>query len=149
MSEIEELYQEIMMEHNRQPRNFREPEGANRRAEGFNPFCGDTVTLYLRIEDATVTDVGFQGSGCAISKASASMLTESVMGKSTSEADRIFEAFRHMLTDDPNDRDSEILGDLEVLSGVSQFPTRIKCATLAWHALHSALEGSEETVKTE
>ena len=149
MSDLEELYQEIVMEHNRQPRNFREPAGANRRANGFNPFCGDIVTLFLKIDDDTISDVGFQGSGCAISKASASMLTESVKGRSTPEATRIFEAFRRMLTDGSNDLDSEVLGDLEVLSGVSEFPTRVKCATLAWHAMHSALEGREETVKTE
>ena len=149
MSDLEELYQEIVMEHNRQPRNFREPAGANRRANGFNPFCGDMVTLFLKVDDDTIADVGFLGSGCAISKASASMLTESVKGRSTPEAVGIFEAFHRMLTDGSDDVDSEVLGDLEVLSGVSEFPTRIKCATLAWHALRSALEGSEDTVKTE
>ena len=149
MSELEELYQEIVMEHNRQPRNFREPAGANRRANGFNPFCGDMVTLFLEIDDDRIADVGFQGSGCAISKASASMLTESVKGKSTPEAAGIFDAFHRLLTDGASDRDTDVLGDLEVLAGVSAFPTRVKCATLAWHALRSALEGREETVKTE
>lgn len=149
MSELEELYQEIVMEHNRQPRNFREPAGANRRANGFNPFCGDMVTLFLEVDDDMIADVGFQGSGCAISKASASMLTESVKGRSTPEAAHLFDAFHRMLTDGPDDRDAEALGDLEVLAGVSSFPTRVKCATLPWHALRSALEGSEETVKTE
>ena len=149
MSELEELYQEIVMEHNRQPRNFREPAGANRRANGFNPFCGDMVTLFLEVDDDMIADVGFQGSGCAISKASASMLTESVKGKSTPEATEIFDAFHRLLTDGASDRDADVLGDLEVLAGVSAFPTRVKCATLSWHALRSALEGSEETVKTE
>ena len=149
MSELEELYQEIVMEHNRQPRNFREPAGANRRANGFNPFCGDMVTLFLEVDGDRIADVGFQGSGCAISKASASMLTESVKGKSTPEATGIFDAFHRLLTDGASDGDADVLGDLEVLSGVSAFPTRVKCATLAWHALRSALEGREETVKTE
>ena len=149
MSELEELYQEIVMEHNRQPRNFREPAGANRRANGFNPFCGDMVTLFLEVDGDRIADVGFQGSGCAISKASASMLTESVKGKSTREAVGIFDAFHRLLTDGASDGDADVLGDLEVLSGVSAFPTRVKCATLSWHALRSALEGREETVKTE
>ena len=150
MSELEELYQEIVMEHNRRPRNFREPAGANRRANGFNPFCGDMVTLFLEIDDDTIADVGFQGSGCAISKASASMLTESVKGASVAEAAGIFDAFHRMLTDGgASDGDADVLGDLEVLSGVSAFPTRVKCAVLSWHALRSALEGRDETVKTE
>ena len=149
MSELEELYQEIVMDHNRRPRNFQPLDVANRKADGFNPFCGDTLTLYLQVEDDTITDVGFEGSGCAISKASASMMTESIKGKSMSEAERIFDAFHQMLTHETDERDSKVLGDLELLSGVSEFPTRIKCATLAWHTMRSALEESDETVKTE
>ena len=150
MSDLEELYQEIVMEHNRKPRNFRVPEGANRSAEGFNPFCGDTVTLHLTVADDRISDVGFQGSGCAISRASASMLTDSIKGKPREEAEKIFEAFLQMLTSPLESKvDSELLGDLEVLAGVSQFPVRVKCATLAWHTLEGALEGQEDTVSTE
>ena len=138
------------MDHNWKPRNFRELQDANRFANGFNPFCGDTVDVYLRIEDNVVTDVGFQGSGCAISRASASMMTEAVKGKTTAEAEAVFEEFRRMLTRGPEDEDLDYdsLGDLDVLSGVSQFPTRIKCATLSWHAMKAALTG-EDNVSTE
>ena len=140
------------MEHNLKPRNFRRLEDGNRSSDGFNPFCGDTVTLYLRMDGDSVGDVGFQGSGCAISRASASMMTESIKGKSTEEAERIFEAFHKMLTRAPGDEpdlEDDDLGDLEVLSGVSKFPTRVKCATLSWHTLRAALEDKEGTVKTE
>ena len=152
MSELEELYQEVIMEHNRRPRNFRELKDSNRSAEGFNPFCGDTITLYLKLEGERITDMGFQGSGCAISRASASLMTETVKGKSTEEIQRIFNAFHNMLTrGDTIEMESEddVLGDLEALAGVSEFPTRVKCATLSWHALQAALKGQEETVKTE
>ena len=152
MSELEELYQEVIMEHNRRPRNFQEPKDSNRSAEGFNPFCGDAITVYLKLEGERITDMGFQGSGCAISRASASLMTETVMGKSTEETQRIFDAFHNMLTrGDTIEMESEddLLGDLEALAGVSEFPTRVKCATLSWHALQAALKGREETVKTE
>jgi nitrogen fixation NifU-like protein len=151
MSELQELYQEVVMEHNWKPRNFRKLEGADRTAEGFNPFCGDTVTLYLQLGDGgVIADVGFQGSGCAISRASASMMTESINGKTKEEARKIFEAFRQMMTRAPGEEvDAAILGDLEALAGVSEFPTRVKCATLSWHTLNSALSGQEETVSTE
>lgn len=152
MSELEELYQEVIMEHNRRPRNFRELKDSNRSAEGFNPFCGDAITLYLKLEGERITDMGFQGSGCAISRASASLMTETVKGKSTEEIQRIFNAFHNMLTrGDKVEMESEddVLGDLEALAGVSEFPTRVKCATLSWHALQAALKGQEETVKTE
>ena len=149
MSELEELYQEIIMEHNRKPRNFRALEDAH-SADGFNPFCGDQITLYLKIDDDVVTDVGFQGSGCAISRASASMMTESIKGKSQTDIGAIFDDFHHMITGDPDTEfDSELLGDLELLAGVSEFPTRIKCATLSWHTLQAALKGQEGTVQTE
>ncbi len=152
MSELEELYQEVIMEHNRRPRNFQELKDSNRSAEGFNPFCGDAITLYLKLEGERITDMGFQGSGCAISRASASLMTETVKGKSTEEIQRIFNAFHNMLTrGDKVEMESEddLLGDLEALAGVSEFPTRVKCATLSWHALQAALKGQEETVKTE
>jgi nitrogen fixation NifU-like protein len=155
MSELEELYQDMIMEHNRKPRNFRLLDGADRSAEGFNPFCGDTITIYLALDGDQVADVGFQGSGCAISRASASMLTESVKGKSLAEAEKIFDAFHEMLTRAPVDEaehehdDDDLLGDLEMLSGVSAFPTRVKCATLSWNTLKAALQGDKQTVRTE
>ncbi len=151
MSELDELYQELIMDHNRRPRNFRPIECPDREANGYNPFCGDTVTLYLKMDGADVADVAFQGSGCAISRASASMMTEAVKGKSGEEARQVFDAFHEMLTHPPDSEfePDDALGDLEVLSGVSEFPTRIKCATLSWHALRSALDGGGETVKTE
>ena len=150
MSELQELYQEIVMEHNRQPRNFRELQDPNRTAEGFNPFCGDVINLKLKVAEDMIEDVGFQGSGCAISRASASMMTESIKGKSAQEAQEISDAFRRMITLEPAEAsDPETLGDLEVLEGVSEFPVRVKCATLAWHTLMAALRGEDETVKTE
>ncbi len=149
MSELEELYQEIIMEHSRTPRNFKQVPGANRSANGFNPFCGDNITLYVKEADGVVADVGFQGSGCAISRASASMMTESIKGKTSEQAEKIFDAFHDMLTAGPSgEYDVDALGDLEALAGVSEFPTRVKCATLSWHALKGALNGQEE-VSTE
>ena len=145
----------MIMEHNRKPRNFRLLDGADRSAEGFNPFCGDTITIYLALDGDQVADIGFQGSGCAISRASASMLTESVMGKSLTEAEQIFDAFHEMLTRGPVDEaeheqdDDDTLGDLGMLSGISAFPTRVKCATLSWNTLKAALRGDKETVRTE
>lgn len=153
MSELEELYQDMIMEHNRKPRNFRMLEGADRSADGFNPFCGDTITLYLAIDGDKVADIAFQGSGCAISRASASMLTESIKGKSLMEAERLFDAFHEMLTrgpvDEPEHDDDDVLGDLAMLSGVAAFPTRVKCATLSWNTLKAAMQGDKETVRTE
>ncbi len=154
MFDIEDLYQDVVIDHNRRPRNFRELENPNRKAEGFNPLCGDQVYLHLDIDDGDVVrDIGFTGAGCAISKASASMMTEAIMGKSVSEAEKIFNAFRHMLTRGPDQEfDYELLGDLEFLEGVAKYPVRIKCAVLSWHALNSALNGNqagERTVSTE
>jgi nitrogen fixation NifU-like protein len=150
MSELEELYQEIILEHYRKPRNFRKLEEANRTADGYNPFCGDKITLYLKVEDNVIAEVGFQGAGCAISKASASMMTQSVKGKSQAEAQEIFDAFHRMLTRAPGaDFDASKLGDLEMLAGVAEFPIRVKCATLGWHTLHAALDGKGQTVSTE
>ena len=149
MSDLSELYQEILLEHNSKPRNFRKLEHATQSAEGYNPLCGDKITLYLRLEDGLIADVAFQGSGCAISRASASMLTQSIKGQTIEKAQEIFEAFHQMLTEPGAELDYEVLGDLETLSGVVAFPTRIKCAVLAWHTMHAALDGQGEAVTTE
>ena len=150
MSDLSELYRDIVMEHNRRPRNFRKMEHPTCSLEGYNPLCGDRVTLFLQLEDDRIADIAFQGSGCAISRASASMMTESVKGKSKAEADELFNAVRGMLTRAPgSDFDGEKLGDLAILAGVAEFPTRIKCATLSWHALHTALQGQAASVSTE
>ena len=139
------------MDHNRRPRNFRKLEDADRSLEGYNPLCGDRYTVYLKLESGRITDIGFQGAGCAISRASSSMMTEAIKGKSVEEAEEIFEAFHGMLTDGPDaDYDADEVGDLEVLSGVSEFPVRIKCATLPWHTLRAAIKGSgDSSVSTE
>jgi len=142
MYDLEDLYQEVVMDHNRRPRNFKKLENAQRSADGFNPLCGDQISLYLNVDDdGVIEDIGFVGAGCAISKATASMMTEAIKGKKIEHAAEVFEAFRHMLTRKPEEEyDYDLLGDLEILQSVSQFPTRIKCATLSWHTLHSALE---------
>ncbi len=149
MSDLNELYQEILLEHNNKPRNFRKLEDANHQADGYNPLCGDRITLYLKVEGDVITDVAFQGVGCAISRASASMLTQSVKGQTIGKVEEIFDGFHAMITEPDGDIDYEALGDLEVLSGVAAFPTRIKCAILAWHTLHAALEDGEDAVTTE
>ena len=150
MSELRELYQSVILDHNKQPRNFREPEGANRKADGFNPLCGDKITVYLELEDDVVKDVGFSGSGCAISTASASLMTQSIKGKSLAEVRELFDGFHELLTGNPSEgADSEKLGKLAVFSGVREFPVRVKCATLAWHTMRSALDGTGEVAKTE
>ena len=150
MAGLGELYQEILLEHNSKPHNFRILDQATQCAEGFNPLCGDQLSLYLTIEDDLITDVGVETKGCAISKASASMMTESIKGKSIEEAQKIFEGFRRMLTRAPSEEfDADLLGDLEALSGVSKYPARIKCATLSWHTLQSALLEKQEPASTE
>jgi nitrogen fixation protein NifU and related proteins len=153
MSDIRELYQSVILDHNKRPRNFRKVEGANRRAEGYNPLCGDKVAVQLRIEDGVVRDVGFEGSGCAISTASASMMTESVKGRSLADAEQLFQRFHDLLTGEtrgePSADEQAALGKLTVFSGVREYPARVKCATLVWHALHSALEGRADPVSTE
>ena len=149
MSELDELYQEIVMDHNRKPRNFRRLDGANHMADGFNPFCGDEVKLFLIIENESVKDVSFQGSGCAISRASVSMMTDAIKGKTVEEAEHLFDLFQGLLTSAEEETiDTSSLGDLEVLAGVSEFPTRVKCATLSWHTLRGAIRG-EERISTE
>ena len=153
MSDVRELYQSVILDHNKRPRNFRKVEGANRFAEGYNPLCGDKVMVQLRVEDGVVRDVGFEGSGCAISTASASMMTESVKGRSLADAERLFRQFHDLLVGEsrtaPSDDEQKALGKLTVFSGVREYPARVKCATLVWHALHSALEGSGDPVSTE
>ena len=149
MSGLSDLYQEILLEHNSKPRNFRKVEDASTTAEGYNPLCGDQITLYLKVVDDVVEDVGFQGVGCAISRASASMMTQSIKGRSLDEAHVIFDAFHNMITHPNEEPDYDTLGDLETLSGVNEFPTRIKCAVLAWHTMRSALNNDGEMVTTE
>ena len=149
MSGLSDLYQEILLEHNSKPRNFRKVEDASATADGYNPLCGDQITLYLKVVDGVVEDVGFQGVGCAISRASASMMTQSIKGRSLDEARVIFDAFHEMLTHPDIEPDYDTLGDLETLAGVNEYPTRIKCAVLAWHTMRSALNDEGQTVTTE
>ncbi|HUF34714.1 MAG TPA: SUF system NifU family Fe-S cluster assembly protein [Gemmatimonadales bacterium] len=141
MAGLSELYQNVILEHNRSPRNYRVLEDANRRAEGSNPLCGDRLTLWLKVEDGVIRDLAFQGSGCAISRASASLMTATVKGKSVAEAGELFDRFHRLVTGRLEPSESETLGKLAVFSGVSEFPIRVKCATLAWHALKQAMEG--------
>lgn len=138
MSDLHDLYQEVILDHNRRPRNFRVIDPATRAQEGYNPLCGDRLTLYLTVADGRIADVAFQGSGCAISKASASLMTEAVKGKSVDEARALFEQFHQMITSPPGTPLAD-LGKLSVLSGVRDFPTRVKCAGLAWHTLKAAV----------
>jgi nitrogen fixation protein NifU and related proteins len=149
MADLRDLYQEVILEHSKQPRNYRELGNANHKAEGYNPLCGDHFTVYLKMDGEKIQDVSFQGSGCAISKASASMMTQSVKGKTLAEAEKIFEQFHKLVTGAGHNGGQEELGKLAVFSGVSEFPVRVKCATLAWHTLHAALEGKQETISTE
>ena len=150
MAELRDLYQELILEHSKAPRNFRALSAANRRVEGYNPLCGDRFTIYVEMDGETIRNIGFEGAGCAISKASASMMTQSVKGKSRAEAEQLFERFHQLVTGRPmSDGNAPPLGKLEVFSGVSEFPLRVKCATLAWHALHAALEGKQESISTE
>lgn len=148
-SELSELYQEVILDHHKRPRNFQKLSDANRTAEGFNPLCGDHITLYLKVDDAgVIRDVGFQGSGCAISRASASLMTSILKGKSAREADELFERF-HRLVTSGDGGDAQALGKLAVFSGVREFPARVKCASLAWHTLRAALEGGNGKTTTE
>ena len=140
MSELSELYQQVILDHNKKPRNFRKLETANRSAEGYNPLCGDHLNVYLDLEDDRVKDVSFEGSGCAISKASASMMTQAVKGKSRAEADELFNEFHGMVTGTlDEEREPNHLGRLTIFAGVREFPVRVKCATLSWHTLRAAL----------
>ena len=149
MSELNDLYQQVILDHNKNPRNFREIENANRTADGNNPLCGDALRVYLELEDEKVKDVAFKGSGCAISKASASMMTQMVKGKSKEEAETLFNEFQRMVTGNLDvESEENQLGKLKIFAGVLEFPARVKCASLSWHTLHAALHG-EEVVSTE
>lgn len=151
MSELDELYQEVILDHNKSPRNFREIVDANRRSEGYNPLCGDYVTVYVNLADGVIRDISFKGSGCAISKASASMMTTELKGKSEAEAERVFESVHKMLTGEIGVEETELerLGKLKILSGVCKFPARVKCASLAWHTVNAALKGTDKVASTE
>ena len=148
MAELDDLYQEQILDHNKSPRNFRVMENASYRAEGFNPLCGDHVTVYVRVRDGRIEDISFQGSGCAISKASASMMTAELKGKKESDAQELFDRVHKMLMGKTG-QGSENLGKLAVLSGVCKFPARVRCASLAWHTMNSALKGGGEIASTE
>jgi nitrogen fixation NifU-like protein len=139
------------LDHNKSPRNFREMADANRRSEGYNPLCGDHVTVYVDLADGVIRDISFKGAGCAISKASASMMTTELKGKSEAEAEKIFDSVHKMLTGDMgvDESDLERLGKLKILSGVCKFPARVKCASLAWHTVNAALKGTGEVASTE
>lgn len=150
MSDLRELYQELIIEHSKKPRNFRVMEGADRKIEGFNPLCGDHFTIFVQMDGDVVKDISFQGAGCAISKASASIMTQVLKGKSKADAEKLFSRFHDLVTGkQPVNGDEAELGRLAVFAGVSEFPVRVKCATLAWHAMHAALEGKGEAVTTE
>jgi nitrogen fixation protein NifU and related proteins len=149
MSELSELYQQVILDHNKKPRNFRKLDTANHSAEGFNPLCGDHLTVYLDLENDLVKDVGFEGSGCAISKASASMMTQAVKGKSKEEAETLFKEFHSMVTGELDEEIEEnSLGNLKIFAGVREFPVRVKCATLPWHTMHAAIN-KQEQISTE
>jgi nitrogen fixation NifU-like protein len=149
MQELRELYQSVILDHNKKPRNFARPERANREAHGHNPLCGDKLEVFAEVDEGVLREVGFEGSGCAISKASASLMTEAVKGKTLAEIERIFEGFHRVVTSDASTPvDVSGLGKLEVFAGVREFPMRVKCATLAWHTLRAAL-GGDENASTE
>jgi nitrogen fixation NifU-like protein len=149
VSELSELYQDVILDHNRKPRNFRELPEATRKAEGYNPLCGDHLTVYLRLDGDVIRDISFLGSGCAISKASASLMTSALKGKTAPEAGMLFDKFRELVTSDDAAADAGALGKLAVFSGVREFPSRVKCASLAWHTMRAALDGKKEPVSTE
>jgi nitrogen fixation NifU-like protein len=148
--DLRELYQETILDHSKRPRNFHEIPNPNARAAGHNPLCGDKLTVYLRLDEDRIEDIGFLGSGCAISKASASLMTDAVKGKPIGDVRKLFEKFHEMITGRPGDPvDAEGLGKLAVLSGVCEFPVRVKCASLPWHTLQAALDRKKETVSLE
>jgi nitrogen fixation NifU-like protein len=149
MSDLSDLYQEVVLDHGKRPRNFGPLEGATHRAEGLNPLCGDRITVWAKLEGGALREARFEGSGCAISKASASVMTGVVKGKTPAEVDALFERFHRLVTEGPRPGDEESLGKLAVFGGVHEFPTRVKCASLAWHALRAALAKRDEPVSTE
>jgi nitrogen fixation NifU-like protein len=149
-AELKELYQQVILDHNKSPRNFREIENATQHAEGYNPLCGDRLDVYLIVEDGIVKDVSFKGEGCAISKASASVMTSLLKGKSKEEAEKLFEKFHGLVTGKLGENpDLDELGKLAVFAGVQEFPVRVKCASLAWHTMMNALQNKDERVTTE
>jgi nitrogen fixation NifU-like protein len=147
--DLRDLYQEVIFDHNRNPRNFRVIDNADRQVEGFNPLCGDRLTLYLKMDGDTIQDASFQGSGCAISTASVSLMTEIVKGKTEAEAESLFKTFHEMTTGKAEDIQLEAVGKLAVLAGVREYPARVKCATLAWHTLDAALKNETQAISTE
>ncbi len=149
MSELSDLYQQVILDHNRNPQNFHKLQGTHQMAEGYNPLCGDKITLYLKTNGEIIQEVGFEGSGCAISKASGSLMTLSIKGKTKSQVQALSKKFQEMVTSDWSSPPPSDMGKLAVFSGVREFPMRVKCATLAWHTLLAALEGKNEIVSTE
>ena len=148
--DLRELYQEVILDHNKRPRNFRVPDPVNRKAEGYNPLCGDKITVFLYVEGDVIKDLGFQGTGCAISKASASMMTDVLKGKTLEQANEFFEQFHSMVTAPANvDVETVALGKLAVLAGVREYPMRVKCASLAWHTMKAAMQAEHDVVSTE
>lgn len=148
-SELRELYQQVILDHNKSPRNFKKLEDANHFAEGFNPLCGDHIDVFVKLEENKIADVSFQGQGCAISKSSASIMTSIIKGKTLEEANTLFEKFHELVTGKLSSNEAEELGKLAVFEGVQEFPSRIKCASLAWHTLHAALKNENKPVTTE
>ena len=149
MADLADLYQQIIIDHNRNPRNFKHLDDANHTAHGDNPLCGDQITLYVHLDGEVISDVGFQGSGCAISRASASLMTSAVKGKTTADAEALFHAFHAMVMGETGAAEPKTLGKLAAFAGVRQFPARVKCANLPWHTLHAAINASAEPVTTE
>ena len=149
MYDLADLYQELILDHNKSPRNFRRPQQPSRKAQGYNPLCGDRVTVYVVLADDLVEDIAFEGSGCAISTAAASMMTQKLKGKTIGEAEALFQKFRDLLAGETSADGGPQLGKLEAFSGVRRFPARVKCATLAWHTMKAALAANCETVTTE
>lgn len=147
--DLRDLYQEVIFDHNRNPRNFRVMADADRKVEGFNPLCGDRLTLYLKLNGDVITDVSFQGSGCAISTASVSLMTEIIKDKTMDEAEALFKQFHEMTTGKGEQANLEAVGKLAVLAGVREYPARVKCATLAWHTLDAAIKNEQQSVSTE
>ncbi|HEX3234851.1 MAG TPA: SUF system NifU family Fe-S cluster assembly protein [Gemmatimonadales bacterium] len=146
---LNELYQNVILEHNRSPRNYRSMDDTDRKAEGHNPLCGDQLTVWVRVNDDVIQDASFQGSGCAISRASASLMTSAVKGRTRREAEELFRRFHRLVTGTLEPAEAETLGKLAVFSGVSEFPIRVKCASLSWHTLKAALDAPGHTVSTE
>lgn len=149
MTDLQDLYQELILDHGRRPRNFRRLDGNSRSAEGYNPLCGDKVKIYVKMDDDVVRDISFEGAGCAISTASASIMTETLKGKTRTQAEELFQTFHDLVTGQQAKLDAPELGKLAVFSGVSSFPLRVKCATLSWHTLRAVLNGEGEVISTE